>query len=68
MNILVNGEERNVADATTVAALVTELGHDPRRAGAAVAVNGTVVARSQWFQTTLSGGDRVEVLAAAQGG
>lgn len=68
MTILLNGEERKVAPGATVADLVTELGRSPDRPGAAVAVNGEVLARSQWSQASLHEGDRVEVLGAVQGG
>jgi sulfur carrier protein len=40
----------------------------PQPRGVAVAVNGEVVPRTDWPATVLRGGDRVEVLSAAQGG
>jgi sulfur carrier protein len=66
MNVIVNGEARDVSDGTTVAVLVDELGHSPK--GMAVAVNEEVVPRSTWRNVELRGGDRVEVLTASQGG
>lgn len=36
--------------------------------GVAVAVNGAVVPRSAWKSTSLTAGDRVEVVTAVQGG
>lgn len=66
MTITVNGEAREMAEGTTVAALVGELGTEGR--GVAVAINRQVVSRSQWAGTALCPGDRVEVLGAAQGG
>lgn len=66
MTILVNGEHRELADASTVDEVVLLL--SPTRAGIAVAVNGSVVARSTWSTTPLTEGDEVEVLTAAQGG
>ncbi len=68
MTIILNGERREVPDRATVADLISDLGRDPRRPGAAVAVNGVTVPRGQWSSTTLEEGDRVEVLGAAQGG
>lgn len=66
--ITVNGQPRAVPDGTPVAALVAELvGPGPGR-GLAVAVNGEVVPRAGWDTTTVSAGDRVEVLTATQGG
>lgn len=67
MTVLVNGSARDLADAATVADVVTALGHG-RSSGVAVAVNDDVVPRGQWDTTALHGGDRVEVLTAVQGG
>lgn len=66
MNLLVNGEPTTVPDDATVAQLVAALGRDGK--GLAVAVNEAVVPRSTWSAHALAPGDRVEVLAAAQGG
>lgn len=66
MNVRVNGEQRDLAPGTTVAALVAASGHGPR--GLAVAVNEDVVARSCWMAVELRDGDRVEILVASQGG
>jgi sulfur carrier protein len=64
----VNGAPRAVEQGTTVADLVSELGHDPRGRGVAAALNGEVVPRRSWESTTVSDGDRVEILAAIGGG
>ena len=63
--IRVNGEERAVA-ASDVAALLRELGIEPR--GVAVARNGDVVPRSRWADTVLEPGDIIEIVTAAAGG
>jgi sulfur carrier protein len=66
VQVTVNGEPTDLAEGSTVAALVAE-----RRAGhsrVAVAVNGGVVPRSSWERTSLSPGDTVEVLAPTAGG
>ncbi len=68
MTVLVNGEARDVAASLTVSDLLALLGHDPRGAGLAVAVNGEVVPRGEWAATALGERDHVEVLGAAQGG
>ncbi len=65
--VLVNGSDRHVPAATTLADLVAEMAPEVRR-GIAVAVNGAVVPRSEWGRTAVSAGDRVEVLTASQGG
>jgi sulfur carrier protein len=64
--LTVNGDDRTVAAGTTVAALVAELGLEPR--GIAVAVDGEVVRRRSWDDHVLAGGEQVEVLTIAQGG
>jgi len=69
MKIVVNGNEREVADRLTVAELVRAL--DRGRAdgrGVAVAIEAQVVPRSEWDRAELSEGQRVEVLGAIQGG
>lgn len=66
MTVSVNGEARELAPGTTLAALVATL--TPARGGVAAAVNEAVVPRSQWPGTALADGDRVEVLTAVQGG
>ena len=66
MELLVNGEPREVEDGTTVAALVRLLGLPER--GVAVAVEDRVVPRSTWEQAIVTAGQHVEVLTAVQGG
>lgn len=66
MNIVVNGERQRIAAGTALDALVAALTAAP--SGVAAALNETVVPRTQWSSTTLSEGDRVEVLTAVQGG
>ena len=66
IDVTLNGEHRRLDDGTTVAMVLAGLDCGP--AGVAVAINGDVVPRSRWVATTLSDDDRVEVLAAAQGG
>jgi thiamine biosynthesis protein ThiS len=68
MIVTVNGEAREVADGATVAMLVELLADGASSRGVAVAVHGEVVARSAWDTTQLANGDRVEVVAAIQGG
>ncbi|MDD7811818.1 sulfur carrier protein ThiS [Mycobacterium sp. CSUR Q5927] len=65
MIINVNEKQVEVADATTVAALLVSMGYPER--GIAVAVDQAVLPRSRWA-TTLSDGARLEVVTAVQGG
>ncbi|MCD9874166.1 sulfur carrier protein ThiS [Streptomyces guryensis] len=66
MNISVNGEPRRFAAGTALDTVVGAL--TPAPSGVAAALNETVVPRAQWPSTSLSEGDRVEVLTAVQGG
>lgn len=65
MIINVNEKQVEVADATTVAALLVSMGYPER--GIAVAVDQAVLPRSRWA-TALSDGARLEVVTAVQGG
>lgn len=64
MKIFLNGEERETG-AATLAALLVECGFGPR---VATAVNESFVAANGRDSHVLRDGDRVEVLAAMQGG
>jgi sulfur carrier protein len=65
MKVIVNDEAVEVDDATTVEALLERLGFPEK--GIAVAVDWTVIPRSQW-QTALTDGAKIEVVTAVQGG
>ena len=68
VEVVVNGERRELPEAATVEAAVREAGvSDPAR-GVAVAVDGEVVPRGEWSAVTLERGQRVEILHAVQGG
>jgi sulfur carrier protein len=69
MKLHVNGEPREVPEALTIADLVAEEAPDLTAGrGVAVAVDAEVVPRSEWAATRLRTGQRVELLAAMQGG
>ena len=68
MNVVLNGEARELRDAATVDDAVEASGAQADGRGVAVAVDGEVVPRGQWSATELSDGQRVEVLQAVQGG
>ena len=65
MLVSINDDVVEVAEQTTVAALLEGLGLPDK--GIAVAVNWAVIRRSEWH-TTLKHGARVEVVTAVQGG
>jgi sulfur carrier protein len=66
MTVVVNGEQCDLHDGTTVADVVRSLVDAER--GVAVALDGEVVPRTAWATTQLRDGDQVEVLRAVQGG
>ena len=66
MMLTVNGDHREWPPSTTLDALVTAL--VPSARGVAAAVNGEVIPRRAWQDTTLADGAVVEVVTAVQGG
>ncbi len=65
MKLIVNGDAQEV-EAATLAQVLETLGHHGTTV--ATAVNGDFVAAVAREKTTLSDGDRVEILAPRQGG
>ncbi len=65
--IRVNGQEELLA-VPTLAALLEEKAVDTAQRGVAVALNGSVVPRSEWPSTQLKPGDNIEIVRARQGG
>jgi thiamine biosynthesis protein ThiS len=66
MTLTINGEKRSLGGASTVAALVAELGLDARKV--AVERNLEIVPRSAYGQTALADGDRIEIVHFIGGG
>ncbi|HWP44982.1 MAG TPA: sulfur carrier protein ThiS [Blastocatellia bacterium] len=66
MIILVNGEERELPDGLTVAQLIEALALKPERL--AVELNRRIVRRAEWGSTSLSDGDKVEIVNFVGGG
>jgi sulfur carrier protein len=66
MEIMLNGQAQDVAEALTIAGLLAEAGLADRRV--AVEVNQTIVPRSQHASHRLAAGDRVEIVHAIGGG
>jgi thiazole synthase len=64
--LTINDEPRAFDHALTVAQLLTELGHDPKRI--AVEVNEQIVRRDEQVQRVLCEGDRVEIVTLVGGG
>ncbi|MDE7473551.1 MAG: sulfur carrier protein ThiS [Muribaculaceae bacterium] len=69
MEIKVNGQPLKVADGTTVAQLVELLSEDNKSGtGMAVAVQGTIVPKSEWSTHELIPQSDVILIKAAYGG
>ena len=68
MRIEVNGESRELPARGSLEDAVRESGAGRALRGVAVALDGEVVPRARWQATELTEGQRVEVLAAIQGG
>jgi len=66
MQIVLNGEPRALAAETSVAALLKELGIDPRKV--AVERNLEIVPKSTFETTVLGDGDRLEIVHFIGGG
>ena len=66
MQIMLNGEPREVADNLRLDALLDQAGYGGRKV--AVEVNLAVVARSQHATGRVAEGDRVEIIHAIGGG
>ena len=66
MFVLINGESREVDEATTVAALVDSLGLTAPHV--AVELNLEVVPRARHSETVLRDGDRLEIVTLVGGG
>lgn len=66
MRITVNGAQREIAEASTVATLLEQVNAPAR--GIAVARNDRVVPRSQFANERIREGDRIEIIKAVAGG
>jgi thiamine biosynthesis protein ThiS len=66
MNLTINGENRNLAPAETLDALVEQLGMKSDRV--AIELNREIVPREQWAQMPLKDGDRLEIVHFVGGG
>ena len=68
MTVELNGEPVELGTEATVATAVERLGPGGERRGVAVAVDGEVVPRSAWDETSLADGQKIEIVGAIQGG
>jgi thiazole synthase len=68
VKVELNGEPVALPEGAAVSEAVAASGADGDQRGIAVAIDGEVVPRSEWGRTRLREGQRIEVLAAIQGG
>ena len=68
MTVELNGELVALPEGSLVTEAVEASGAAGDQRGLAVAIDGEVVPRSEWGRTSLREGQKVEVLAATQGG
>jgi sulfur carrier protein len=66
IDIIVNGEARQIATDLTLSGLIEQLGHTGKRI--AIERNGEIVPKSLHATTTLFKGDRLEIVVAVGGG
>lgn len=66
IDIFLNGEPRQVAADQTLAGLIEQLGYTGKRI--ATERNGEIVPKSQYADTLLAAGDRLEIVVAVGGG
>jgi thiamine biosynthesis protein ThiS len=66
ISIVVNGEDRAIAQGDTIAGLIGSLGLDPERL--AVELNRRIVKRAEWPSTVLAAGAEVEIVQFVGGG
>lgn len=70
MMLTVNGERREIVSDNLAELWCKETEHlnleGPK--GYAIALNGALIRKDRWQSTTLSDGDRVEIVRAMQGG
>lgn len=67
MQLIINGKPRSFdADSFSVAQLVTNLSLEGKRL--AIECNGEIVPRSQFAETMLAEGDKLEIVGAVGGG
>lgn len=68
MKVVLNGEQRNLAEGARLRDAVRASGAAEEERGIAAALDGEVVPRARWSEVELRDGQRVEVVRAVQGG
>jgi sulfur carrier protein len=66
MKVTVNNNTQSLNDASCIESMVTQLKIEPK--GIAIALNQTVISKSDWSQTVLQANDNITIIKATQGG
>ncbi len=66
MNITVNNKTESINDSTDINSLINQLEIDDK--GIAIAVNFTVIQKTDWDKTELKENDNITIIKATQGG
>jgi thiazole synthase len=66
LNVIVNGSQREILSGADIKDLIKELDLIPDRV--AVELNGKIIKRLDWDSTTLSEGDKLEIVHFVGGG
>jgi len=66
MNILINGQPKDIAPGTSLKAMVGQFARKPELVIAEL--NGAIIDRAAWDRTQFKTGDRVELVAFVGGG
>jgi sulfur carrier protein len=66
MKVQINGESRDFQSSLLLSTLIEQLGMKPDRV--AVELNRNIVPRSQWADTPVAEGDRLEIVQFVGGG
>ncbi len=64
--MLINGREKSLAQPTTLAELLTQLGY--RQELVAVELNGQIIKQAQFTSTTVTDADKLEIVSFVGGG
>lgn len=66
LNILINGNETQIAEGSVISDLIRSLDLNPVRL--AIELNRRIIRRASWDSTRISEGDRVEIVHFVGGG
>ena len=64
--MLINGEEKNLLQATNLSSLLTQLGYRPQLV--AVEINGSIIKQTAFSSTTITDADKLEIVSFVGGG